>query len=529
MAADTGEARKQMGAHQDRSGLTRRDLFRAGAGLAMGGALAQARGPRTAQARTPANGKPNILFIMDDQHRGDCIGADGNPHIYTPNLDALARDGALFRSAYSSTPTCKPARAALLTGMNPWNHGLLGYARLAPEYPVEMPRLLREAGYYTYSIGKLHWRPQRLQRGFHRTVLDESGREYSDGFRSDYRSWFWSVAPTRDPDATGIGWNSYRAGPYALPEELHPTVWTADVAVNFLREYDRTEPFFLKVSFARPHSPYDPPKRLWDRYEDAELPPAHIGDWADRYEQRSGGDDTIWHGDLGPEQVRRSRQGYYGAVTHIDEQIGRIVETLDERGMLENTLIIFLSDHGDMTGDHHMWRKSYAYEASARVPMILRWPEGLVSGERGQVLRQPVELRDVLPTFLDAAGVSEDRCDGRSLLDLVPDEKPDDWRPWIDLEHDICYDQRNHWSTLTDGRWKYIYHAFDGEEQLFDMESDPGEERDLAGEAVHSETLRTWRGRLVAFLEHRGEEWVKNGELVPRPQSVLYSPNFPES
>ena len=200
-----------------------------------------------------------------------------------PNLDRLAAGGVRFTRAYSSTPTCTPARAALLTGMSPWGHGMLGYGKVAPQYPIELPRLLRDAGYYTLGIGKMHYDPQRALHGFDRTILDESGREESPAFRSDYRSWFFSELPGGNPEPSGIDWNGYAAKPYPLPERLHPTAWTAETAIHFLRDYRRPEPFFLKVSFERPHSPYDPPARWMDRFADAALPPARSGKWADRY------------------------------------------------------------------------------------------------------------------------------------------------------------------------------------------------------------------------------------------------------
>jgi len=471
--------------------------------------------------------RPHILLLMADQFRGDCFGAAGNSVIRTPNLDRLAREGALFACAYSSTPTCTPARSALLTGLSPWRHGMLGYGRVAERYPVEKPRALRETGYYTFGIGKMHWHPQRNPHGFHQVLLDESGRVESPDFRSDYRAWFWSQAPNLDPDATGIGWNSYRAAPYVLPEQVHPTHWTGRTAVRFLESYNRPEPFFLKVSFARPHSPYDPPERFWKLYEDARPPEAVVGRWAERYAARSWQRDDIWHGDLGPGQVRRSRQGYYGSASFVDEQIGRILEALERRGWLEQTLILFTADHGDMTGDHHLWRKSYAYEASARIPMLLRWPQGMVSRPRGQRLSQPVELRDVLPTFLEAAGATPaEKLDGESLLKLVRGQA-EGWRAWIDLEHDVCYSPENHWSALTDGRWKYIFHAHDGREQLFDLAQDPAEQNDLGADAAFESTLRLWRGRLVEHLAERGEHFVKNGRLALRQESYLYSPNYP--
>lgn len=470
----------------------------------------------------------NLLLLMADQHRADCIGADGNPVIKTPHLDRIAAEGVRFRRAYSSTPTCTPARAALLTGQAPWNHGMLGYGRVAERYPQEKPRLLREAGYHTLGIGKMHWHPQRNLHGFHQTLLDESGRIESPDFRSDYRAWFWSEAPGLDPDATGLGWNDYPARAYVLPEHLHPTHWTGEAAVRFLNSYQGPEPFFLKVSFARPHSPYDPPPRFMKMYADSDLPPAKAGSWAQRYRERSSDGLDLWHGDVGEQQVRSSRQGYYGSVSFVDHEIGRILEALERRGWMERTLILYLSDHGDMTGDHHLWRKSYAYEASARIPMLLRWPKGLVSGARGQVLEQPVEIRDVLPTLLDAAGITiPPSVDGMSLLRLARGQTLG-WREFIDLEHDVCYSPANHWNALTDGRTKYIFHARDGEEQLFDLVNDPDELHDASADAVHENTLRTWRNRLIEHLAPRGDVFVKGGKLALRPERYLYSPLYPK-
>lgn len=477
----------------------------------------------------PTRRRPNILFLMSDQHRGDCVGADGNKAIRTPNLDRIAREGVLFRCAYTSTPSCTPARAGLLTGLSPWHHGMLGYGRVADAYRNEKPRMLRGAGYQTLGIGKMHWAPQRNLHGFHKTILDESGRVESKGFESDYRQWFRQQAPGLNPDATGIGWNAYAAKPYALDERLHPTRWTGDRAVEFLQGHKGDEPFFLKVSFARPHSPYDPPERFFKAYENADLPKAVVGKWAERHAMRGAKlpADT-WRGDLGEEQVRQSRQGYYGSVSFIDEQIGRILDVLEKRGWLEDTLILFTSDHGDMTGDHHLWRKTYAYEASARIPMLIRWGANLLDAKRGQVLRQPVELRDVLPTFLDAAGVEADpKCfDGRSMLDLIRG-KSDGWRQWIDLEHDVCYAPENHWNALTDGRWKYIYHALHGEQQLFDLAADSGELNDVASDPAYAAVLRLWRARLVEHFGERGAPFLNNGELALRPRNLLYSPNYP--
>lgn len=473
--------------------------------------------------------KPNILFLMADQHRADCVGVDGNAVIRTPNLDRIASEGIRFRHAYSSTPTCTPARAALLTGLSPWHHGLLGTGPVGRKYAFTLPQALRDSGYYTQVIGKCHYAPQRNLHGFHHGILDESGRVGSVDFRSDYRAWFYSQAPNLDPDATGVGFNDYKGKAYVLPERLHPTAWTADVAVNFLKTYQRPEPFFLKVSFARPHSPYDPPERWMRRYGETNLPAAKVGEWVpEEYARRSWERDDIWHGDMGPAETRTARQAYYGSVSFIDEHIGRILEALEQRGQLENTLILYTSDHGDMTGDHHLWRKSYPYEASARIPMLMRWPKGLVSAGRGMVSEKPVEIRDIAATCLDAAGATTaHKLDGLSMLNAARGRG--EWRQFIDLEHDVCYDITNHWNALTDGRTKYIFHARSGQEQLFDVGGDPRELADLAGDRRQEAALRLWRNRMIAHFEERGEAFVKNGRLALRPERLGFSPLYPRN
>ncbi len=485
--------------------------------------------PGWGRSRQSESRRPNILFLITDQHRADCVGADGNPVIHTPNMDQLAAEGAIFHSAYTSLPSCTPARASILTGQSPWGHGMLGYYQVAEEYPFEFPKTLHEAGYYTAAIGKNHFHPQRQPHGYRKILLDESGREQSIDFRSDYRSWLWSVEPLVDPDATGLGWNSYRAKPYVLPEEYHPTHWIGETAVRFLNSYNKSAPFMLKVSFERPHSPYDPPQRFWDIYNDREMPDAHVGAWSEEWygdftDQKPY---TLARGNLGPEQIRRSRQGYYGSVSFIDYQFGRILNALESRGLLENTLVLFTADHGDMLGDHHLWRKTYAYEGSARIPMIIRWPESTQEAPRGQHLRQPVELRDIAPTFLEAADLAiPESVEGSSLLELIRGDTQD-WREYIDIEHATTYFDENTWNALTDGQWKYIWHACRGKEQLFYLEEDPGETRDLSSVNEDSAELNKWRARMVEHLSIRGEPWVVNGKPGIRKEKILLGPNYP--
>lgn len=505
--------------------ISRRDFIKSGGSAA---ALALT-GFSCGSAKSPVSRKPNVLFIITDQHRGDCIGCDGNSVIRTPNIDRLASEGVRFSSAYSSLPSCTPARSSMMTGMSAWHHGMLGYGRVAERYPVELPGTMRENGYQTIGIGKMHWFPQRNLHGFHKTILDESGRVETEGFESDYRAWFRKNAPDgMEYNCTGIGWNDYRAKTYVPPEELHPTYWTAQTAVSYINSYNHTEPFFLKVSFARPHSPYDPPKRFMEAYSEDDMPAPYVGDWTEKFAKRSSDKPGIWHGNLGVEQAKRSRRGYYGSVSFIDEQIGRVLQALEDKGELDNTLILFTSDHGDMLGDHHHWRKTYAYEASARIPFIVRPPAGTFD-TKGLVLDNPVEHRDIFPTFLDAAGQSTpEHMDGKSVLELLRGNTGN-WREFIDMEHDVCYGPSNHWNALTDGHHKYIYHAQNGDEQLFNLKEDPGELYDISAEPNNRGKVREWRARMVEHLSERGEPFVVNGGLATRPERMLYSPNFPKS
>ncbi|WP_072994759.1 arylsulfatase [Pseudozobellia thermophila] len=489
---------------------------------------------------------PNIILIFPDQLRSDYVGAKGGKWVYTPNMDRLANEGAVFTRAYSATPTCLPARAALLTGKKPWKHGLLAYAPMATKYSNEMPRLLRDAGYYTFATGKLHFKPigagplnvelgaidnAKFMHGFHEIALCEGWGHPQNA----YNKWFKDKAPDKNIDGTGLGPTDHRAGVYPYGEELHPTTWTANQAIDFISGYNRNAPYFLKVAFHRPHPPFDPPKRWLDFYKKRDLPLAAVGDWAD---EKYGGFNKVPdigeqqnspRGNYGDSVVRRSREAYLASISFMDEQIGKILRALEESGELENTLILISSDHGDMMGDHHLWRKSYPYEGSSSVPMIVRWPESIgIEADRGQVIENLVELRDVLPTFLEVAQISPPTdLDGLSLLNLIKGER-DNWRKTLDLEHGTCYWPENNWTGLTDAQYKYIYFATTGEEQLFDLEQDPKEMCDLAKKKEYKNTLQKWRRKMVDHLAERGEPWVVNGELGLRTEEIKFSPNYPK-
>lgn len=479
-----------------------------------------------------AQQQPHIILIVSDQHRGDALNCMGNPSVITPNLDALAQDGTLFTNGYSSAPSSTPARSGLLTGLSPWHHGMLGYGRVGSQYRYEMPQMLRDLNYFTFGIGKMHWFPQKALHGFHGTLVDESGRVETKDFISDYRLWFQMQAPGLNPDSTGIGWNDHGAAEYKLPEELHPTAWTGEMACEMIHNHKKgnRQPLFLKVSFARPHSPYDPPQRLSDLYKGRDVPAPFIGEWCKEkdYARLTKVEDApkdAAFGNFGEEYAKNSRRHYYANVTFIDEEIGKVIEALKEEGMYDNALICYVSDHGDMLGDHFHWRKTYPYEGSVHIPYIVKWPAGY-QFDKGGKIDAPVELRDLLPTFLEAAGgtVPND-MDGQSLFRLM---KGETWRTYIDLEHATCYSPDNYWCALTDGKIKYVWRFHTGEEELFDLVNDPHELKNVVHEKKYCKKLQELRQAMISHLSERGEEFVKDGKLQTLKRTVLYSPLFPD-
>lgn len=476
--------------------------------------------------------KPHVIFIMTDQQRGDALGCMGNKSVITPNIDKLAEEGTLFVSGYTASPSSTPARAGLLTGFSPWHHGMLGYGRVAGKYKYEMPQALRDLGYYTFGIGKMHWYPQKSLHGFHATLVDESGRVETEDFVSDYREWFQLHAPGEDPDKTGVGWNAHGARAYKLPESLHPTAWTGQTACELIRNYNKEQPLFLKVSFARPHSPYDPPQRFLDMYRDREIPKPAIGGWCGKYAERldpATADPDAPFGNFGEDYAVNSRRHYYANITFIDEQVGKIVDALKEKGMYDQSVICFTADHGDMLGDHYHWRKTYPYEGSVHIPYVVKWHKGMEKTvPDGAKIGQPVELRDFLPTFIELAGgnVPAD-MDGKSLLGLVRG-KQNGWRKYIDMEHATCYSKDNYWCALTDGKIKYVWNFHTGKEELFDLQADPHELTERSADPAYSGKLEEMRQAMVVHLAERGEGFVKDGKLQTREQTMLYSPNYPQ-
>ncbi|GAA5197473.1 arylsulfatase [Rugosimonospora acidiphila] len=478
---------------------------------------------------------PNILLICVDQWRGDCLSIDDHPVVRTPYLDRLASRGARFRHAYSATPTCVPARTGLMTGLGQRSHRRVGYLDGMPfEHEVTLPGVLRGAGYQTQAIGKLHVYPERARIGFDNVILHDGylhqARRRSRPFEEidDYLPWLRSQASASavaDYTEHGIGCNSVPARPWPREEALHPTNWLVTEAISWLYRRDPTAPFFLYLSFHRPHPPYDPPGWAFDTYLDAPPYRPVVGDWWEEFAQyRDDHNPEAWVARMDSRTLHRARAGYYGHMTHLDQQINRFLEALAEFGLAKDTYVAFVSDHGEMLGEHHLFRKGFPYEGSTRIPFLLTGPPG--SGiAAGTVRDEVVELRDVMPTLLDCAGVPiPSNVEGRSVLGLARGGDDPDWRGWLHGEHTLL-DQSLQF--VTDGHTKYVWLSGSGHEQLFDLDEDPAETVNLAARPGHAEAVELWRGRLVGELSGRPEGYVRDGRLVPGRAPVLTIPANP--
>ena len=469
--------------------------------------------------------RPNILFICVDQWRADCLGFAGHPTVETPHLDRLAKESTHFTQAYAATPTCVPARAAILTGLSPRHHGFVGYDdHVEWHYDVTLPGLLADAGYHTQCVGKMHVNPARQLMGFHNVVLHDGylhrERSKSDdyGLVDDYTPWLREQlgSPQADYIDTGVGCNGYVARPWMYDEMLHPTSWVVTESIDFLRRRDPTKPFFLMMSFHRPHPPLDPPQHYLDRYINKDLPDQVIGDWAPDELPVRGLDSPV---PTDRDQIDMARRAYYAQITQIDHHLNRMFMALYESGVLENTAIVFVADHGEMLYDHNLIAKGQPFDASARVPFLVRLPTAKARQAALRQVDQPVELRDILPTLCDLAGVDvPDHVDGSSVVPLCRGENQG-WRQIIHGEHTLD-EGSNQW--LTDGHEKYIWLTQMDQELLFDLDADPTELHDLAAE--RPERVAHWRALLIRELAGREEGFVQDGQLIAgRPQNATLS------
>ncbi len=454
--------------------------------------------------------QPNIILIIADQWRGDCLSVTGHTGVDTPNLDSLARQGSVFNHAYSSCPSCIAARASLFTGLAPNSHGRLGYKDQVPwNYDNMLAQIFSDAGYQTHCSGKTHFFPQRKHCGFHSTDSYEGSQNFDGTYVNDYREWLRDKTGGEFHEWDhGMNDNSWMARPSQLPEHLHNNWWTMNTALDFLKRRDRTRPYFLNISFHRPHPPIDPPQVYYDMYKNRDIPEIPVGEWAEKYAVPVKNTSTAY-GLLPQEVLKHSRRAYYAQLAHIDNQIGRLLSSF--RNLNEDMpCIIFTSDHGELLGDHNLFCKSLPYEGSTRIPMIIFDPRK--KPLENPINEQPAAIEDLYPAILEMAGLTvPGGIDGINPLSRPTGNDKD---TYIHAEHN--WDGDKSWQMLTDGREKYIWWAQSGEEQLFDLTTDPHELFDLSSKPEHKNSLELWRKRLIAKLAERPEDRLSNGnKLIP--------------
>jgi len=477
----------------------------------------------SASCATKKSAKPDILLIMPDQMRGDCLSILGHSSVRTDQLDELAREGVLFRRAYTTVASCIPARYALLTGLYPQTSGVVGF-RAKPFSTQTLPELLVRAGYATVLVGRnMHQPPASKSCGYKKRIL---GSTYVAD--DEYDKFLKRSSPSTGGirklvEDLGVTYNHWQAKPWLLADSLHPTEWVIAQSRKIVKETDTDQPLFLTTSFYAPHPPLFPPKKYFDAYLKQKPPaPAH-GDWVDWKALSLKGDRTGHRVMLEGEILRASQAGYFGLIEHLDDQTSLLVRDFKTRSEKagRSWVIVVTSDHGEMLGDHGYFRKCEPYEGSANIPFIICGSPTL-GFKAGLHIKQPVCLEDIMPTLLALAGTkSSTQVDGINLVPILRGKKHL-IREWLHFEHAPCYSQEQAFHALTDGHFKYIWRPTNGKEQLFDLNKDLKEEHDLSNDASHSTILETWRTRLVQRLANRPEGFSKNGRLITgRPYNAL--------
>ncbi len=425
--------------------------------------------------------RPNILWICTDQQRYDTIAALGNSDIHTPNIDRLVAEGVAFTHAFCQSPICTPSRASFLTGMYPGSvHGCMnGNDRWAEAAPL-VTALLADEGYYCGLAGKLHLagaqgriepRPQHdgyavfhWSHGIHDWW--ETGHDYADWLKT-----------------RGHNLGDMLKDPASIPPELHQTTWCSDRAIEFIETAPQNQPWLMSVNIFDPHPPFDPPQEYMDRY-DIDAMPGPLFRESDLEAQTALRDIDFQNEVRRPEDfnAKRIQAAYYAMIELIDDNVGRMLASLEATGQRDNTVVIFMSDHGETLGDHGLVAKGCRfYEGLVRVPLIISWPEHF---EQGVVRDALVELVDVAPTLLDIAGVTvPERMQGRSLLTLLTDKQATDYhRDYVRCEYYRALNPiasprftGTYGTMLRDERYKLVvYHGHEIGE-LFDLQNDPGE------------------------------------------------------
>ena len=457
------------------------------------------------------NNKPHILLITTDHWPNSLLGANRHPVIQTPTLDALARSGTLFTRAYSECPVCAPARKTLMTGRAPRFDESLSLDGLPT-----LAQTFRDAGYQTYAAGKLHVHPQGSRIGFDDVLLAEEGR-IPDGSVDDYELFLGDSGYTGQQFAHGMANNDYINRPWHLPEDTHLTNWTTQQMVRLIKRRDPTRPGFWFLSHCYPHPPLTPLQCYIDMYRNIDVDMPYYANWAKDIEKLPFTLKSIQgqYAHFTENLIRSARQAFYALCTHIDHQLRVVIGTLREEGILNNTILMFTSDHGDMLGNHGLWGKRLFYEDSANVPMLLVGTASDESVGHHRLDERLVGWQDIMPTLLHLAGIAiPDTVEG---IPMIGEER----REWL-------YGQYGEDTEATrmihEGRFKLIYYAVGNCLQLFDLQADPKELNNLANSPEHAEIQARLMNLLVDEFYGEDVNWVQKNTLVGLPNRP-YNPS----
>lgn len=443
--------------------------------------------------------RPNILLLHADQHRWDCLGCYGNPDVKTPSIDGLAAEGSRYTNHFTVYPVCTPSRYSLLCGQYVHQHTGWTNQSTLPAGTATFPELLRRAGWHTTAVGKMHFTPTYLDVGFERMILAEQN---GDGrFEDDYHTYLMEQGRIDAIDLTDqVDEHRLRAGQSYydhfgafesdLPEELHSTSWITRQALKELESWDPQGGNLLMVGYIKPHHPFDPPAPYSTMYDPASLqiPPGYIPEVPQKdFENHHGFFD---HRTLTEERLRRIVAMYYGTITQIDDGIGEILSLLKEKGMYEDTMIIYTSDHGEYLGYHHMLLKgNYLYDPLARIPLIIKYPKGMESAPTDGRMSENIDLG---ATILSVCGVRP--ADGMYGMDLRGGEQ----RTYAFSEGQYGTDARPCIGyMIRSERYKLIVSGSMEEAMFFDLERDPLELRDEIENPAYAEEIRLHREELI--------------------------------
>ncbi len=437
-------------------------------------------------------GRPNILLIMTDEHAPMYSSTYGHPLVQTPSMDQLADEGATFDNAYCNSPLCLPSRMSFMTGRYIHRIGAYDNASPLPSDTVTWAHMLRAVGYDVTLSGKQHFCGPDQLHGFHTQLARDLHAEMwtKDGMLRGTADWSKGTPPAAKP------WGGVAAAGPGTTTEIEVDDLVEERAIEYLRDPARKDqPWALNASFIAPHFPLVVPERYFNLYpldqiDVPEIPEGHLENQHPVHQRMRSMFGAV---DFPAEQVRRARAGYYGLITYLDEKIGRLLQVLEETGQRENTVVVHFSDHGEMNGEHGMWRKSSMYEASSRVPLQIRWP-GRIEG--GQRIGGAVSLVDLVATVVDVAGAqSVVPLDGNSLMGLMQG-RSGGWKDEVFCEY-LAHGVQRPTAMLRTGRYKFNYSLGDAPE-LYDITADPNEFNDLAASAEHASIVTRLQQRLLS-------------------------------